>query len=199
VRSSPRWAARRGSGWGSASASRWAALRGGAAGSSWRRELLEILRDELNVRRSSSWTRRRSWSLRASHPLEPGDLEIEQTVSGDLVVESQGAYTAVLDPTITPELKREGLAREIVNRVQRLRKDAGLAVADRIALAVGGEGVVVEAARAHQDFIRRETLTVALSVEGAREGHTAERDMDLDGAAGWIALSVHNEGENGAD
>jgi isoleucyl-tRNA synthetase len=135
----------------------------------------------------------------ASHPLEPGDLEIEQTVSGDLVVESQGAYTAVLDPMITPELKREGLAREIVNRVQRLRKDAGLAVADRIALAVGGEDVVVEAARAHEDFIRRETLTVALSVQGAREGHAAERDIDLDGAAGWIALSVQNEGENGAD
>ena len=41
---------------------------------------------------------------------------------------------AALDPTVTPELRAEGLAREMVSRVQRLRKEAGLAVSDRIGL-----------------------------------------------------------------
>ncbi|HET7321815.1 MAG TPA: isoleucine--tRNA ligase, partial [Longimicrobiaceae bacterium] len=99
--------------------------------------------------------------------LMPGDLEIAQEARGDLVVEAEGRYTVALDATITPELRAEGLARELVNRVQRLRKETDFEVADRIRLAIAGGEEVTEAASAHRDFIAGETL--ALQVEVAPE------------------------------
>jgi ATP-binding protein involved in chromosome partitioning len=57
---------------------------------------------------------------------------------GLLDADFYGPFVAALDPHLTPELEAEGLARELVSRVQRLRKDAGFAVTDRIALAVQG-------------------------------------------------------------
>jgi len=209
-------------------------------------ELLEILRDELNVRRVefidqaeelvsfvakpnfralgsrfARQTPRVAEAIRAlpsdslgrfragetvevevdgsRHALQPGDLDIEQTVSGELVVESQGAYTAVLDPIVTPDLKQEGLARELVNRVQRLRKESGLDVADRIALGVGGDRDIVAAAQVHAAFIRSETLAVELTVGEGRQDYEAEWEVNLDGATGWIALRVNNEAVERAD
>ncbi|HSR14777.1 MAG TPA: DUF5915 domain-containing protein, partial [Gemmatimonadales bacterium] len=88
----------------------------------------------------------------------PEDVTVEREVATDWLVQSAGPFVAALDPTLTPDLRREGLARELVNRIQRLRKDAGYSYADRIAIAIDGTEVVHEAVRVHGDFIRGETL-----------------------------------------
>jgi isoleucyl-tRNA synthetase len=131
-------------------------------------------------------------------PVEPGDAEIVQTARGDFVVAAEGPYTAALDPTITAELRAEGLARELVNRVQRLRKDAGLAVSDRIRLVVAGGEEIRDAAHAHRDFIAGETLAldVTFDTEAPEEGeHRAVREVDLDGVVATIALTPNTAGE----
>ena len=70
-----------------------------------------------------------------------------------------------LDLALDDELRREGLAREIVHAVQSARKAAGLEVEDRIALALGGDEELLAAARAHEDYVRGETLARSRSFE----------------------------------
>lgn len=124
------------------------------------------------------------------YPLEPGDLEIVQEAAGDLVVKGEGAYTVALDPTLDDALRSEGVARELVNRIQRLRKDAGLEITDRIELAIGGPAGVLGAAETHRDFIGGETLASAVSmVDGGHEGvYPHGLDVDIDGTPAWIGL-----------
>ena len=95
------------------------------------------------------------------------------------------------DPTITPALRREGLAREFVSRVQRLRRDRGLAVSDRIRLAVtGGNAETAEAIEEHDDWIRGELLAVELRIASDVEsGSQATDPVDLDGVLVHVALT----------
>ncbi|GMR13718.1 MAG: isoleucine--tRNA ligase [Gemmatimonadota bacterium] len=123
-------------------------------------------------------------------PLEPGDLEVVEESKGEFVVRSEGGFTAAIDPTLDDELLAEGLARELVNRTQRLRKDSGLEITDRIRLGIFGPDSVQEAARHHEGFIRGETLAIRL-VAGAQPQEEFEfvADVDLDGASVSIRLS----------
>ena len=125
-------------------------------------------------------------------PLQAEDLEIVQEAKGDYAVQAEGGFTVALDPTITSELRAEGIARELVNRVQRLRKDAGLQVADRIRLGVRGTPELVNAVDAHRDFIAAETLAweVDIGGQGALGGsYAALREVDLDGLAAHLGIS----------
>ena len=123
-------------------------------------------------------------------PLEESFLELVQEPYGELIVASDGRWAVALDPTITPELRAEGLARELVNRVQRLRKDAGLDVADRIRLGIGAPPELAEALVAHRDFIARETLALDLVVGPPPlvGEYAAVREVDLDGVRAQIGL-----------
>jgi isoleucyl-tRNA synthetase len=69
-----------------------------------------------------------------------------------------------LDTSVTPELAAEGTARDVVRLVQQARRDAGLAVSDRIRLTLGADGAVADAVRTHADFIAGETLAVEVAV-----------------------------------
>jgi isoleucyl-tRNA synthetase len=69
----------------------------------------------------------------------------------------------VLDTAVTPELAAEGAARDVVRVVQQARRDAGLAVSDRIALALGGSDAVLAAVRAHEQFVAGEVLATSVS------------------------------------
>ncbi|HET6230512.1 MAG TPA: isoleucine--tRNA ligase [Longimicrobiaceae bacterium] len=127
-----------------------------------------------------------------SFALASTDLDIVQTATGDFAVESEGGFTVALDPTITPELRAEGLAREVVNRVQKLRKDSGLEVSDRIRLGVGGDDELQAALGPWRDFIGSETLGVEVAIGGAplaADGYEHTRDVDLDGVAASIGIS----------
>jgi isoleucyl-tRNA synthetase len=128
-----------------------------------------------------------------THMLDPDDLTIVRRASGDLLVKEGAGFFAALDATVTPELRREGLARELVSRVQNLRKQSGLHVSDRIALRVWGSEEVEEAARAHRAWIAEEVLALDVRVgaaERAGEGsYHATQAVDLDGHAATVALT----------
>jgi isoleucyl-tRNA synthetase len=80
-----------------------------------------------------------------------------------------------VDTTIDDALRAEGLAREIINKVQNLRKKSGLEVSDRIALIVAGAEPAQQAGRDHAERIRQETLAVTLETDAA-SGELAHRD-----------------------
>ncbi|HUE77570.1 MAG TPA: DUF5915 domain-containing protein, partial [Longimicrobiales bacterium] len=126
-----------------------------------------------------------------SHELAPDDVEILQNARGALVVESGEGYTVALDPVIDEALRLEGLGREIVNRVQRLRKDRGLEVSDRIRVRIDGAEEIRAAATQHRDQIARETLAVALEVgAGDAPGGGSFQELEVDGLPARIALAV---------
>lgn len=125
-------------------------------------------------------------------PLEPQDVEIEQQALGELAVAAAGGYTVALDPAVTPELRAEGLVRELVNRVQRLRKDAGLEVADRIRLGIAGPQELAEAVRAHRGVLASETLAERVALHAGRDSewhYPHERDVDLDGVCATLGIT----------
>jgi len=86
------------------------------------------------------------------------EVVVEREVATDLLLQSDGPYVAALDPNLDAELKAEGLAREIVHHVQRLRREAGYQFADRIELGLEGPAEVLEAAKPYSGFIGGETL-----------------------------------------
>lgn len=90
------------------------------------------------------------------------EVEItSQDIEGWLVA-NQGGLTVALDVTITDELRNEGNARELVNRVQNLRKETGLDVTDKIQLVIQRNDILEESIRANEQYIKTETLTSKL-------------------------------------
>jgi len=91
--------------------------------------------------------------------LDASDVEISsKDIEGWLVANADG-ITVALDVTITPELRKEGIARELVNRIQNGRKDTGLEVTDKIKLTVVRFADLEEAVTENQQYIMSETLT----------------------------------------
>jgi isoleucyl-tRNA synthetase len=118
-------------------------------------------------------------------PIGPDDIQLTHDVRSGLGVASEGGVTVALELEITPELRREGLARELVRMIQDARKDAGLQVTDRIALGVETSGEPAAALAAHREEIAAETLATTLatsSVDGFRLEGT------LDGTPAVVSL-----------
>ncbi|SHL65668.1 isoleucine--tRNA ligase [Flavobacterium xanthum] len=87
------------------------------------------------------------------------DVEIaSQDIEGWLVANSNG-ITVALDITISEALKQEGIARELVNRIQNIRKDSGFEVTDKIKVQLKRNGLLEEAILKNEDYIKSETLT----------------------------------------
>ena len=98
------------------------------------------------------------------------EVEISsQDIEGWLVV-NQGNLTVALDVTISEELRNEGIARELVNRIQNLRKESGFDVSDKIKLKVQKDGIVDNAILDNENYIKNETLTETLSLEDEVKG-----------------------------
>ena len=92
------------------------------------------------------------------------DVEIKsQDIEGWLVA-NEGALTVALDVTITDELRQEGIARELVNRIQNLRKDSGFEVTDRIDVVLQKEDNIMKAVSTNLEYIKTETLTEELEI-----------------------------------
>ena len=82
-------------------------------------------------------------------------------------VEAEAGHAVALELELDDELRREGLAREIVHAVQNARKAAGLEITDRIELALGGDEELLAAARAHQDYLAGEVLATTVAYDAA--------------------------------
>jgi isoleucyl-tRNA synthetase len=94
--------------------------------------------------------------------LTKDDVEItSQDIEGWLVA-NQGSLTVALDVTITDDLRKEGNARELVNRVQNLRKETGLEVTDKIRLIIEKNDILEASIAANEGYIKTETLTSEL-------------------------------------
>ncbi len=110
--------------------------------------------------------------------------------SGDFIVKGAAGFFVALDPTVTPALREEGIARELVSRIQRLRKEGGLAVSDRVRVVIAGAPEVEAAARARTDYISAEVLAREIAIGGSgAEAPDATSTDDLDGSAVHIAIS----------
>ena len=101
------------------------------------------------------------------HEIGPDDVLMTLQPLEGYQVERSGTHAVALNLELDDELRREALAREIVHAVQAARKDAGLNVEDRIALTLGGDGELLDAAREHEQYLARETLATSLSFDGA--------------------------------
>jgi isoleucyl-tRNA synthetase len=111
--------------------------------------------------------------------LGPDDVDLSQDVREGWGVASDGGVTVALDLHLTDDLRREGLARELIRAVQDARKSAGFEVADRIQLGVTAGAAVGEALSAHRDTVAGETLAVDV-IHGEVDGPVVETEIDGD-------------------
>ena len=123
-----------------------------------------------------------------SHRLTLAELELHEEARGELVVESGEGATLALDPHVTEELRLEGLARELVNRIQRLRRETGLEVSDRIVLGIYAAGELKRAAERHASYIAGETLATSYVVGEIGDADAAAQPVALDEGRVSIAL-----------
>jgi isoleucyl-tRNA synthetase len=100
------------------------------------------------------------------HEIGPDDVLMTLQPLDGYQVERSGTHAVALNLELDDELRREGVAREVVHAIQGVRKDAGLNVEDRIALRLGGDAELVDAARAHEDYVARETLATSIAYDG---------------------------------
>jgi isoleucyl-tRNA synthetase len=128
----------------------------------------------------------------------PEDVVVEREVASDWLVASEGPLVVALDPHLTPELRQEGLAREVVNRVQRIRKEAGYVYTNRISLWIDGDRAVLDAVTAHAGFIRGETLARGLDVGARASAPDLEQQVDIDGHVMVVGVQRHQDGRDGA-
>ena len=94
--------------------------------------------------------------------LELSDVEISSKDIEGWLVANEGSITVALDVTISENLRREGVARELINRIQNARKDRGLEVTDRIKLTILKFGDLQESIDNNKEYIMSETLTEEL-------------------------------------
>ncbi len=131
--------------------------------------------------------------------LEPDDVAVEREVASEWLVQSSGPYVAALDPALDDALRAEGLAREMVNRVQRLRKDAGLEYTTRIALHVDGDPAVLDALRPHAGTISEETLARRLDFGARAPKPDYEQRVQLDDATLTVGLTRYEQPDGRSD
>ncbi len=128
----------------------------------------------------------------AGERLTADDVELRARHHEAFALAEEGGWAVALDLAVDDDLRAEGVARELVRAVNDLRKEADLALSDRIALQVGGDADVVGAAEAHRDRLAADTLATEVTVgevaavdEGA---HRHVRTVDLDGVEAVVAL-----------
>jgi isoleucyl-tRNA synthetase len=106
----------------------------------------------------------------ADHELEPDDVTLVLQPLDGYQVEAESGRAVAMALELDDELRREGLAREVVHAVQNARKEAGLEVTDRIELRLGGDPELLDAARAHEQYVAGETLAASVGYDGGETG-----------------------------
>ena len=97
-------------------------------------------------------------------PVPPADFEITSEDMPGWLVATEGKLTVALDITITDDLRAEGIARELINRIQNIRKDSGFEVTDKIRVEIEQQEFVLPALKSFADYIASQTL--AVEIEG---------------------------------
>ncbi|MGB8657386.1 MAG: isoleucine--tRNA ligase [Candidatus Zixiibacteriota bacterium] len=110
--------------------------------------------------------------------LEPEDIEVSEKEKEGWVVESENEYQVALSTVLTEKLKDEGFARELVNKIQNMRKSAGFEVMDRIRADITTTPRLEKAIKAFEDYVKKETLASELSHSGAKGELSGEWDVN---------------------
>ncbi|MBQ2842667.1 MAG: isoleucine--tRNA ligase [Alistipes sp.] len=109
----------------------------------------------------------------------PADFIITSEDMPGWLVTTEGKLTVALDITVTEELKREGVARELVNRIQNIRKEADFAVTDKIRVEIEAKEAVVDSLSAWADFVGQQTLALEVKAVAVPTGSVVvESDLD---------------------
>ena len=128
---------------------------------------------------------------------QPADVTLTREVVSDWAVQADGPYVAAVDPRLSEDLIQEGLARELVNRVQRLRKEAGYQYTTRIELSVAGPDDVVSAIATFQSYVEGETLARKTVLGAVLDEADVTSEVDIDGRRVIIALRRHDGRKGG--
>ena len=121
----------------------------------------------------------------ADEAITADDVLVTRAPKGDVVIETDAALTVALDTVLDDDLRREGLAREVTSRLQRLRKDTGLEVTDRISVVLSTSSEALTAAlESQRDFISAEVLATSLVF-----GDASDHELDIEGHALSVAIS----------
>ena len=125
------------------------------------------------------------------YSLEPDEVLVTGTDLEGFSVASEGGYTVAVTTSVSPELALEGLARELVHRIQNMRRSAGFDIADYIVTCYQGSAELDEVMAAHGDYVRQETLSRQVLKEHPAEGAYTETQK-IDGLE--VTLGVKREG-----
>src|SRR5690606_40751489 len=117
--------------------------------------------------------------------LEKEDIDIRMSPREGFAVEVQNDTFVVLDTKIDQELAYEGHAREIVSKVQTMRKNAGFDVLDHISVVISSDDEILEAVKRHMDYIRTETLCDKLELT---QDPVQGEDWDINGHKATIKV-----------
>jgi isoleucyl-tRNA synthetase len=114
--------------------------------------------------------------------LGPDDVEVRAIAHDELVLAEEGGYAVALDIAVDDELRREGLAREIVRALNDHRKARDLALSDRIDVVAFADGALADAITGHRDWIAGEVLAVSLTLSPLGDARDDAARLDIDGA-----------------
>lgn len=118
------------------------------------------------------------------HLLSPEDVQVERQVKEGLIAANEGLITIALDTTLTEDLLLEGLARELVNKINTMRRDAGFEVVDRIHIRMEASDRIKASFSKHQDYICGEVLALTVNF-----GKCDGEEWDLNGEPAKIVLA----------
>ena len=129
----------------------------------------------------------------AGHELIEEDFLIERGPKDDRLIATGRGVTVLLDTHLTEELILEGMAREVISKIQRFRKDSGLQVSDRLTLKIAAKEKLASAISLHRDYIAGETLASSLAVvsdlDEVKKGEFREK-FDLESGTIFVDLTV---------
>jgi isoleucyl-tRNA synthetase len=111
--------------------------------------------------------------------LEAADVEIISEDIPGWQVANEGRLTVALDVTVTDELRNEGIAREFVNRIQNIRKEAGFDVTDKIIVQIADNDFIREAVKRHAGYIGSQTLASEVTLVDSLDGQNV-KEVDID-------------------
>jgi isoleucyl-tRNA synthetase len=114
-----------------------------------------------------------------AYTLTPDDLIVTTEDLPGWKVASEGALTVALDVTLTPELLAEGTARDLVNRIQNIRKDKDFNVTDRVTVTLEKHAAILDAVARFHDYIKAEVLATDLVLSDAVDGEKVELDDEV--------------------
>ncbi|HEX6310933.1 MAG TPA: isoleucine--tRNA ligase [Acidimicrobiia bacterium] len=122
--------------------------------------------------------------------LGPDEVEVRAVSHEELALAQEGLAAVALDTVLDHELRLEGIARDLVRALNELRKSTGLAIADRIAVAIHASGIVKEALEAHRDWIASEVLAVELTITPREDAAVPEGFVPLPLDAGPASARI---------